>query len=116
MMRLLLSLCLLFVIHTSQVFAAANVTIEEGNRLTLIADKTVTTSATLIAVGNRDRAALNCTNNDAAIAIRWGDSSVTISKGQRIPANASIEIKSSQGIYMAAESSSVTVSCTEESR
>jgi len=107
----------LFITLTSVMPATAGpVEINDGDDLTLITDKTVTTSATLISAANGNRAVLNCTNNDAAINVRWGGSTVTSTLGQRLKAGASISIRNTEAIYMAAESSSVTVSCTEEVR
>lgn len=79
-----------------------------------IADVTVTTAATLIAPLDVTRAALSCTNTDASIAVRWGSSAVTASAGQRIIAGVSIEIRSTDAVYMIAESATVTMSCTKE--
>jgi hypothetical protein len=79
-------------------------------------DMTVTSSATLVAAQNAFREALDCTNNDPVIAVRWGDSTVTTTKGQRLPAGTSIEIKNRGAVYMISEGADVTVSCTEEAR
>lgn len=77
-------------------------------------DVTVTGTATLVAAENTFRTALSCTNTDASIGVRWGDSTVTTTKGQRLPAGMSIEIKARGAVYMIAESQTVSVSCTEE--
>lgn len=95
---------------------AGNVQIDDGYALTVITDKTVTSSATLISAGNGNRAALNCTNNDASVNVRWGGSTVTATTGQRIPASRTAEIRNTGAIYMISEGASVTVSCTEETR
>lgn len=79
-------------------------------------DVLVTGTATLVAAENQFREALSCTNHDSAVAVRWGDSTVTAVKGQRIPAGMPIEIKSRGAIYMISEDTDVTVSCTEEAR
>lgn len=95
---------------------AAPIEINDGDVLTVISDKTVTGSATLISAANGDRASLNCTNNDSSVAVRWGSSSVTASTGQRIPAGSTAQIRNLAAIYMISEGASVTVSCTEEVR
>jgi hypothetical protein len=77
-------------------------------------DVTVSETATLVAAENTFRMALSCTNNDADIHVRWGDSTVTATTGQRLPAGTSIEIKARGAIYMIAEADTVQVSCTEE--
>lgn len=86
----------------------------QGTTSTPIADKTVTGSATLIKAHNGLRYALNCTNNSTTVAVRWGDSSVTATTGQRLPAGTSIEIRTRGAVYMISEGADVTVSCTEE--
>lgn len=113
MIRLILSA---FLVLCSANAWAVNVQVDDGDQLTLIADKTVTTSATLISAANGNRAALNCTNNDSTTAVRWGGSTVTSTLGQRVAAGASISIRNTVAVYMAAESGSVTVTCTEEVR
>lgn len=87
-----------------------------GDTLVPQADVTVTTSPTLVAAADGERVALNCTNNDASIHVRWGGSTVTTTTGQRIPAGAAIEIRTIGAVYMVAESSTAAVSCTTERR
>ena len=79
-------------------------------------DVTVSNSATLIAAANPFRTALNVTNNSGSVAVRWGDSSVTAGKGQRIPASATITIGNQGAVYMISEGANVVVSVTEEER
>lgn len=79
-----------------------------------IADKIVTNAATLILIGNAFRTSLSCTNH--TVAVRWGNSTVTATVGQRIPAGASAEINNQDSIYMISEGADSTVSCTEETR
>lgn len=79
-------------------------------------DVTVTSSATLVLAGNSFRYALNCTNTSASVNVRWGDSTVTASKGQQFRAGTSIEINSRAPVYMISEGANVTVSCTEETK
>jgi len=81
-----------------------------------ISDTTVTSAATLVKVGNSFRDALSCANHSTTVAVRWGDATVTASKGQRIPPGATVEIRNRGPIYMISEGASVTVSCTEETR
>lgn len=90
-------------------------TLTGGDTITPIGDVTVTSSATLVRAANGDRMALSCTNTSASVHVRWGSSSVTASTGQRIPAGATVEIRSLGAVYMISEGASVTVSCTEES-
>lgn len=86
-----------------------------------LADVTVTTAATWIGSGtsgsgNAFRNSMSCTNQSSTINVRWGDSSITTTKGQRVPAGATVEIYNRGAIYMIAESSTAVVSCTEETR
>ena len=92
--------------------AGSPVRIDDGDTLTNQADVTVTTTATLVKASNSNRAALNCTTDGD---VRWGPSSVTAVSGQLIPANSSIEIRSTAAVYMIVSVTSATVSCTEES-
>lgn len=87
------------------------VKIDGGDTVTPKIDTTVSTTATLIAASNSSRAALNCTSS---AAVRWGSSLVNSTMGQQIPAGGSVEIRNTAAVYMAAESDSSTVSCTEE--
>lgn len=95
---------------------AMDVQLDDGNQITVVADVTVTGSATLISAANANRATLNCTNTSASVNVRWGSSSVTATTGQRIPFGAAIEIRNIGAIYMISEGANVTVSCTEETR
>ena len=79
-------------------------------------DVTVTSSATLVLAGNAFRYALSCTNTSASVHVRWGDSTVTASKGQQLRAGTSVEILSKSPVYMISEGANVTVSCTEETK
>ena len=81
-----------------------------------ITDVTVTGTATLIRAAASNRTTLSCTNTSASVNVRWGDSTVTASKGQRVPFGSAIEIRNTGAVYMISEGASVTVSCTEETR
>ena len=95
--------------------AGASVSWAQTN-FTAKTDVTVTSTATLVLAGNAFRYALNCTNTDAGVHVRWGDSTVTATKGQQLRAGASIEILSKAPVYMISEGTDVTVSCTEETK
>lgn len=73
----------------------------------------VTSSATLVSAANGNRKTLNCTV-DSTAAVRWGDSTVTASTGQRLSAGSSVAIRNPSAVYMASEGSTVLVFCTEE--
>jgi hypothetical protein len=81
-----------------------------------LVDKTITSTATLVVAYNAFRNALSCTNNDGLVSTRWGSINVTVTKGQRVPAGAHIEIRVPDAIYMISEGADVVVSCTEEVR
>jgi len=89
---------------------------EIGAQISAKADVTVTNAATLVLAANAFRSALNCTNTSATVHVRWGDSAVTASTGQRLPAATAIEIANIGAVYMISEGANVTVSCTEETR
>lgn len=90
--------------------------VADAEKVTSIADVTVTSAATLVKAANGERTALSCTNNDASVHVRWGDSAITTTRGEQIKAGASIEIQNRGPIYMISESTDVQVSCTEETR
>lgn len=79
-----------------------------------LADLTVTGAVTLVSAANANRVYLNCTNNDAAVNVRWGGATVTATRGQRLVAGGAIAIPSTGAVYMISEGANVTVSCTEE--
>lgn len=96
--------------------AQAQVTLQAGDTITPVSDVSVTSSATLVRAANGNRIALSCTNTDSAVHVRWGDSTVTATKGQRIPAGSAAEIRNIGAVYMISEGATVTVSCTEEAQ
>lgn len=111
MRRILFALPLLLL--ASQVWGAgAPVRIDGGDTITDLSDVSVTTTATLVKASNTSRAALNCTTTQD---VRWGSSTVTVTKGQLVPANGSVTITNTAAVYMIAEADTATVSCTEES-
>lgn len=79
-----------------------------------LADITITSTATLVASDDPMRKCLSCTNTSSSVAVRWGDATVTASKGQRIDAGATVTITDSGPIYMISEGLDVTLSRTEE--
>lgn len=91
-----------------------SVRLDGGYKITPIADVTVTNSATLVHAADSSRVSLSCTNTDPAVNVRWGNSSVTATTGQRIPAGTSVEIRNTAAIYMISEGANVSMSCTKE--
>ena len=87
-----------------------------GLTITVVADVTVTATATLIKALNNSRRSLSCTNTSSTVNVRWGSASVTATTGQRVPAGASVEIRSLGAVYMISEGANVTMSCTEEAQ
>lgn len=80
------------------------------------ADVTVTGTATLVRAATINRVNLNCTNTSSSVHVRWGDSNVTATRGQQLRAGRSIQIPSSDAVYMISEGANVSMSCTEELR
>lgn len=112
-MPIFIALFALTVLASSAWAVGAPVRIDGGDTITSITDATVTSSApVIISASNQNRAALNCTSSDL---VRWGNSSITATKGQQIPVGGAVEIRNTGAIYMIAESDTATVSCTEES-
>lgn len=105
-------LCGMLIIAVNVYAAGAPVRIDEGDTVTARTDVLVTTAATLVASSNSNRAALNCTTD---ADVRWGGPTVTATNGQNIPANGSVAIKNTAGIYMITSVDTANVSCTEES-
>jgi hypothetical protein len=87
-----------------------------GSIITPIADIVVTNVATLLRAANSSRLALGGTNNDPAVGIRLGDSTVTATKGQRVSAGASFKTNVTAAVFGISEGANVTVSQTEELR
>jgi len=87
-----------------------------GTKITPLADITVSSGPIIIDAADPNRAALSCTNTDAVNHVRWGNSSVDVAVGQRLPAGGSIEIKNIGAVYMIAEDVDAIVSCTKELR
>lgn len=76
-------------------------------------DVTVTATATLVCPANDNR--INCTCvNIGADAVRYGDSTLSATKGARISAGNSAEIRVRGNIYMVSEGADTTVACTDE--
>lgn len=89
----------------------ASVRTDGGENVVEQDDVNVSTTAVLIATLNSRRAALNCSTTST---VRWGGPGVTATKGQRLIANSSITIQNTGSVYMIAEDTDATVSCTEE--
>ena len=87
----------------------------DADSVRALADVTVTSAATVVRAGVMDRVTLSCTNT-SAVAVRWGDSTVTATKGQRIAGGATVEIRNRDAVYMISEGANVTMACTEELR
>lgn len=87
---------------------------QNSNYYVPLAAVTVTTAATLVCPAMPNRVGCNCHNNDTTIHVRFGDSTVTSTTGARFSAGADGAFTSSNSIHMAAESSSVTITCTDE--
>jgi len=79
-----------------------------------IPDVTVTSSATLIVANESGRVRLSCTNHDPTVDVRWAGPDVTATRGQKFPADRTIEIQGQSAIYMISEDTAVVVSCTKE--
>lgn len=79
-------------------------------------DVTVTSTRTLVAERNSNRAFLSCTNTSASVNVRWGDNAITASRGQRVSFGAAIQVTNIDAVYMISEGANVSVSCTEETR
>src|SRR5690349_4664144 len=86
----------------------AYIRIDGGENVTGLADVTVSSTAVLIKASNSYRASLSCTTT---ANVRWGDSTITTTKGQLVPANAGVEIRNTAAVYMIAESGDAVVSC-----
>lgn len=103
-----LTLAILLLLATLA-FAQTNITPQVDYTLGATATEVCTTYNAL-------RYACSCTNTDATIHMRWGNSAVTTTSGQQVRAGASVEIRSRAKIYFIAESGTPVLSCTEESR
>lgn len=84
--------------------------------ITALPDVTVGSTRVLIRGVNPNRYALSCTNTSTTVHVRWGDHTVTATRGQQLRAGMAVEITSRGDIYMISESTPVVVSCTEETK
>jgi hypothetical protein len=75
---------------------------------------TVATTGTSIAAANAGRTALICVNEDAAIIVYFGGSTVGSTGGVAVGAGASITITSIAAVKARSASGTPTVSCIEE--
>jgi hypothetical protein len=85
-----------------------------GTVTTPIADVTVASTATLVKAANAARVQLSCTNNSVGINLRVGDATVTASKGVRLGPGGTMMIQGTYAVYAISESTSGTLSCTED--
>ncbi len=77
------------------------------------AEVTVTGTPTLVCASNDLR--VNCTcRNIGAADVRYGDITITTTKGAQIKAGEPAEIRLRGNIYMISEGADTTVACTEE--
>lgn len=106
-----LTLCVMAMVQTVPLALA-----QQGSKFTPFADVSVTSVVTQIRAANSARITLTCTNNDSSTAIRIGDSTVSISRGQRVPAGGSFSVTATPAIFGFSEGGPVTISCTEEIR
>jgi len=78
-----------------------------------LSDVTVTATATLVCPANDNRVNCTCVNIGTA-NVRYGDSTLSASKGARIGAGQPAEIRVRGAIYMISEGADTEVTCTEE--
>jgi non-ribosomal peptide synthetase component E (peptide arylation enzyme) len=79
-------------------------------------DISVTGTITQLCPINGSRVDCSCTNNDSANAIRVGGSTITATRGQRVPAGATFKAVTTSAVFGVAEGASVSMSCTDQSR
>lgn len=112
-MRRILGVALLTCIAAQAFAAGAPVRIDEGDTVTANAAVVVDAATpALVSPSNSNRAVLTCYVTQP---VRWGPANVAGTTGLRIGAGSTIAIHDTAAVYMIAESSSSTVSCTEES-
>lgn len=78
-----------------------------------ISDVTVTATATLVCPANDNRVTCTCVNLGAE-DVRYGDSTISATKGARIGAGQPAEIRVRGAIYMISEGLDTTLACTQE--
>lgn len=92
--------------------ASAPVKIYEGDTITAQTDvTTVVGSNVVLAAANENRGALTC---HTTTEIRWGDTSISDTKGLIISAGTPFVIHNTAIMYVRATTDPGTVSCTEE--
>lgn len=113
MRRLLLVSMLLLSAITIRNFAWGQ---QQPTNITGRTDISVTGTATQLCPINGSRVDCSCTNNDSANAIRVGGSTITATRGQRVPAGATFKAVTTSAVFGVAEGASVSMSCTDQSR
>lgn len=76
-------------------------------------DVTVTNTATLVCPANDNRVNCTCVNTGVD-AVRYGDSTISATKGARIGAGQPAEIRVRGAIYMVSEGADTELACTQE--
>lgn len=79
-------------------------------------DVTVGAVAVQLCPLNQARVDCSCTNNDGAIAFRVGDANITASRGQRVSGGGTFKASTTSRVFGIAESGSIVVSCTDQTR
>lgn len=115
-MKVTLLVLSIVITFTAPAFAQ-NAWTEPSRALTPYADVTVTSGAAVVVCPlDPIRKFCNARNMSADTAVRWGDSSVTATRGQQLKAGEPIEINAASAVYMISEGDDVTVSRTAETR
>lgn len=78
-----------------------------------LSDVTVTATATLVCPANDNRVNCTCVNTGLD-AVRYGDSTISATKGAPIGAGQPAEIRVRGAIYMISEGADAVVACTQE--
>lgn len=103
-------------INDQRFTASGTITVaDQPQTLVTVADTALSTTAANILASNTARAQAFITNMDASIAMRYGDSNTTTTRGARLAAGATLVLNCIDDIFMCSESGtpSIAISYTE---
>lgn len=85
---------------------------DQPSTLVTVADTALSSTAANILAANTARAQAFITNLDPVIAMRWGDSNTTTTRGARLLAGATLVLNDTNDIYMCSESGTPSIAIT----
>lgn len=89
---------------------------QQGSIWRPLADVTVGSVATQVAVANAARLALVCANASTTVAVRLGDATVSVTAGVQLQPKGTMTFTGSAALFAVAETGTAVMTCSEEIR